>query len=158
MEKRKQIYEGKAKKVFATDDDHFLIVEYKDDATAFNGLKKGTIAGKGIINNKMSNIFMEMLLNRGIYNGVRVMKESSVEKLKTRICENWGLGVNVRDDTTPLPENSYGWSGAYGTHFWVDEENQITALMLKNHRALTDNFWGESIHKFENSVMNSFEL
>ena len=99
-----------------------------------------------------------MLLNRGIYNGVRVMKESSVEKLKTRICENWGLGVNVRDDTTPLPENSYGWSGAYGTHFWVDEENQITALMLKNHRALTDNFWGESIHKFENSVMNSFDL
>ena len=59
MEKRKQIYEGKAKKVFATDDDHFLIVEYKDDATAFNGLKKGTIAGKGIINNKMSNIFMD---------------------------------------------------------------------------------------------------
>ena len=66
MEKRKQIYEGKAKKVFATDDDHFLIVEYKDDATAFNGLKKGTIAGKGIINNKMSNIFMEMLENQGV--------------------------------------------------------------------------------------------
>ena len=104
------------------------------------------------------NIFMEMLLNRGIYNGVRVMKESSVEKLKTRICENWGLGVNLRDDTTPLPENSYGWSGAYGTHFWVDEENQITALMLKNHRALTDDFWGKSINEFEKSVMNSFEL
>ena len=83
---------------------------------------------------------------------------SSVEKLKTRICENWGLGVNVRDDTTPLPENSYGWSGAYGTHFWVDEENQITALMLKNHRALTDDFWGKSINEFEKSVMNSFEL
>ena len=66
MEKRKQIYEGKAKKVFATDDDHFLIVEYKDDATAFNGLKKGTIAGKGIINNKMSNIFMEMLEKQGV--------------------------------------------------------------------------------------------
>ena len=66
MEKRNQIYEGKAKKVFATDDDHFLIVEYKDDATAFNGLKKGTIAGKGIINNKMSNIFMEMLEKQGV--------------------------------------------------------------------------------------------
>ena len=101
------------------------------------------------------NIFMEMLLNKGSYNGVRVLKESSVNKLKEKICDDWGLGVNVRDDKTPLPENSYGWSGAYGTHFWVDDKNQITALMLKNHRALTDNFWGESINKFEVSVMNS---
>jgi CubicO group peptidase (beta-lactamase class C family) len=104
------------------------------------------------------NIFMEMLVNKGTYNGVRVLKESSVEKLKTRICENWGLGVNVRDNTTPLHENAYGWSGAYGAHFWVDDENGITALMLKNHRALTDDFWGESINKFEKSVMNSFDL
>ena len=52
MEKLQQLYEGKAKKVFATDDPELLIVEYKDDATAFNGLKKGTIAGKGVINNE----------------------------------------------------------------------------------------------------------
>ena len=51
MEKLEQLYEGKAKKVFKTDDPELLIVEYKDDATAFNGLKKGTIAGKGVINN-----------------------------------------------------------------------------------------------------------
>ena len=66
MEKRAQLYEGKAKKVFATDDPELLIVEYKDDATAFNGLKKGTIAGKGIINNRMSNRLMSMLEKEGI--------------------------------------------------------------------------------------------
>ena len=61
MEKREQIYEGKAKKVFLTDDPDLVIVDYKDDATAFNGLKKGTIAGKGVINNKMSNLLMQRL-------------------------------------------------------------------------------------------------
>ena len=54
--KKEQIYEGKAKKVFATDDPELLIVSYQDDATAFNGLKKGTIVGKGVINNRMSNL------------------------------------------------------------------------------------------------------
>ncbi len=66
MTKREQLYEGKAKKVFATDDSELLIVSYKDDATAFNGLKKGTIVGKGIINNKMSNLLMQRLENDGI--------------------------------------------------------------------------------------------
>ena len=55
MKKMEQLYEGKAKKVFATDDPDILIVDYKDDATAFNGEKKGTIVGKGVINNKMTN-------------------------------------------------------------------------------------------------------
>ena len=66
MEKLEQLYEGKAKKVFKTDDPELLIVEYKDDATAFNGLKKGTIAGKGVINNEMSNRLMAMLEKQGI--------------------------------------------------------------------------------------------
>ena len=66
MEKTKQLYEGKAKKVFATEDPELLIVQYKDDATAFNGLKKGTIAGKGVINNQMSNRLMAMLEKNGI--------------------------------------------------------------------------------------------
>ena len=64
MEKLQQLYEGKAKKVFATDDPELLIVDYKDDATAFNGLKKGTIAGKGVINNQMSNRLMAYLESR----------------------------------------------------------------------------------------------
>ena len=66
MEKREQLYEGKAKKVFATDDPTLVIVSYKDDATAFNGLKKGTIAGKGAINNKMTNHLMKKLEKAGI--------------------------------------------------------------------------------------------
>ena len=64
MEKREQLYEGKAKKVFAADDPQLLIVSYKDDATAFNGLKKGTIVGKGVINNRMSNLLMQHLENK----------------------------------------------------------------------------------------------
>ena len=64
--KKEQLYEGKAKKVFATDDPSLYIVSYKDDATAFNGLKKGTIAGKGVINNKMSNHLMKLLETKGV--------------------------------------------------------------------------------------------
>ena len=66
MEKKEQLYEGKAKKVFCTDDPELLIVSYKDDATAFNGLKKGTITGKGVINNKMSNLLMQRLEKSGV--------------------------------------------------------------------------------------------
>ena len=66
MEKREQMYEGKAKKVFATDDPNLCIVSYKDDATAFNGLKKGTIAGKGVINNRVTNYLMSKLEEEGI--------------------------------------------------------------------------------------------
>ena len=66
MQKLEQIYEGKAKKVYATDDPKIVIVDYKDDATAFNGLKKGTIAGKGVVNNKVSNHFFRLLESSGI--------------------------------------------------------------------------------------------
>ncbi len=66
MEKQALLYEGKAKKVYATQDPELLIVSYKDDATAFNGLKKGTIRGKGAINNQMSNLLMARLEKQGI--------------------------------------------------------------------------------------------
>ncbi len=66
MQKKEQLYEGKAKKVFATDDANLVIVDYKDDATAFNGEKKGTIAGKGVINNVMSNHMFQMLEKQGV--------------------------------------------------------------------------------------------
>ena len=66
MEKKEQLYEGKAKKVYATEDPEQLIVSYKDAATAFNGQKKGTIAGKGAINNRMSNFLMAMLEKHGV--------------------------------------------------------------------------------------------
>ena len=77
MEKREQLYEGKAKKVFATDEEGYVIVSYKDDATALDGLKKGTIAGKGEINNRMSNRIMQLLEKNGI-------KTHFVEELSTR--------------------------------------------------------------------------
>ncbi len=67
MQKKEQLYEGKAKKVYATENPDFVIVSYKDDATAFNGLKKGTISGKGVINNKMSNLMMAMLEKKGVH-------------------------------------------------------------------------------------------
>ncbi len=66
MKKLEQIYEGKAKKVFKTDDPELVIVDYKDDATAFNGEKKGTIVGKGVINNRMTDHFMRLLASVGI--------------------------------------------------------------------------------------------
>ena len=61
-----QLYEGKAKKVYATNDPELVIVDYKDDATAFNGVKKGTIVGKGVINNKMTNYMFSMLEKEGV--------------------------------------------------------------------------------------------
>ena len=64
--KTEQLYEGKAKKVFATENPEVVIVDYKDDATAFNGEKKGTIVGKGVINNRMSNYIMKQLEKEGV--------------------------------------------------------------------------------------------
>ena len=66
MQKLEQLYEGKAKKVVATDDPECVIVSYKDDATAFNGLKRGTIVGKGVVNNKVTNYLMQLLEKEGV--------------------------------------------------------------------------------------------
>ena len=66
MQKLEQLYEGKAKKVFKTDDPKCLIVDYKDDATAFNGEKKGQIVGKGVVNNTMTNIIFQLLEQKGV--------------------------------------------------------------------------------------------
>ena len=77
MQKTVQLYEGKAKKVYATENEDYVIVSYKDDATAFDGLKKGTILGKGVVNNKMSNYLMQVLEKEGI-------KTHFVEELSDR--------------------------------------------------------------------------
>ena len=66
MEKKELLYEGKAKKVYTTENPDVLIVDYKDDATAFNGVKKGTIVGKGVVNNRMTNHIFKMLEEKGI--------------------------------------------------------------------------------------------
>lgn len=77
MNKAEMIYEGKAKKVYATDNPDYCIVSYKDDATAFNGLKKGTIVGKGVVNNRMSNFMFQKLEEVGV-------KTHFVEELNDR--------------------------------------------------------------------------
>ena len=77
MQKIEQLYEGKAKKVYSTEDENLVIVSYKDDATAFDRLKKGTISGKGVVNNRMSNFLMQILEKNGV-------KTHFVEELNDR--------------------------------------------------------------------------
>ncbi|NLN55078.1 MAG: phosphoribosylaminoimidazolesuccinocarboxamide synthase [Clostridiales bacterium] len=95
MEKTRLLYEGKAKKVFETADFGYLIVSYKDDATAFNGLKKGTIAGKGVINNQMTNFLMAELENQGI--PTHFVKELSERETLVKRVKIIPLEVIVRN-------------------------------------------------------------
>ena len=106
MEKGKQLYEGKAKKVFATDDPELLIVSYKDDATAFNGLKKGSIAGKGIINNKMSNLLMQRLEKAGV--PTHYVKELSDRETLVKRVSIVPLEVIVRNIAAGSFSKRYG--------------------------------------------------
>lgn len=106
MQKLKQLYEGKAKKVFATDDPQLLIVEYKDDATAFNGQKKGTIQGKGVINNQMSNIIMQYLAANGV--PTHFVEELSPRETLVKRVEIVPLEVIVRNISAGSFAQRYG--------------------------------------------------
>ena len=106
MEKLEQLYEGKAKKVFATDDPDLLIVDYKDDATAFNGLKKGTIAGKGVINNHMSNLLMAKLEKDGV--PTHFVKELSARETLVKKVSIVPLEVIVRNIAAGSFAKRYG--------------------------------------------------
>ena len=109
MEKKEQLYEGKAKKVFATEDPELLIVEYKDDATAFNGLKKGTIQGKGVINNQMSNRLMMLLEKQGV--PTHFVKELSERETLVKNVKIVPLEVIVRNIA----------AGSFSKHYGVEE-------------------------------------
>ncbi len=113
MEKREQLYEGKAKRVYRTDDPQLLIVAYKDDATAFNGLKKGSIAGKGVINNKMSNLLMQRLEAAGI--PTHFVKELSDRETLVKRVSIVPLEVIVRNLAAGSFSKRYG--AAEGTRF-----------------------------------------
>lgn len=106
MTKGRQLYEGKAKKVFETDDKERLIVSYKDDATAFNGLKKGTIAGKGVINNQMSNRLMQLLETKGV--PTHFVEELSERETVVRRVKIVPLEVIVRNISAGSFSKRYG--------------------------------------------------
>ena len=109
MEKLNQLYEGKAKKVYATADENLYIVSYKDDATAFNGLKKGTIAGKGVINNRMSNMLMQMLEKEGV--PTHFVKELSDRDTLVKKVSIVPLEVIIRNIS----------AGSFAKHYGVEE-------------------------------------
>lgn len=109
MNKRNQLYEGKAKRVYATEDPNLLIVSYKDDATAFNGLKKGTIAGKGVINNQMSNRLMMRLAKAGVPN--HFVEELNERDTHVRRVQIVPLEVIVRNIA----------AGSFSKRYGVDE-------------------------------------
>ena len=106
MQKLEQMYEGKAKKVFATDDPKLLIVEYKDDATAFNGVKRGTIQGKGVINNRMSNRLMARLEREGI--PTHLVEELSERETLVKAVKIVPLEVIVRNIAAGSFSQRYG--------------------------------------------------
>lgn len=106
MTKLEQIYEGKAKKVFRTDDPAYCVVEYKDDATAFNGLKKGTILGKGAVNNRMTNLLMQMLEQQRI--PTHFVKELSDRETVVKRVEIVPLEVIVRNISAGHFAQNYG--------------------------------------------------
>ncbi len=115
MDKREQLYEGKAKKVFKTDDERYYIVSYKDDATAFNGEKKGTIVGKGVVNNRMSNIMCRMLEQNGIE--THLVEELNDRETVVKAVEIVPLEVIVRNVA----------AGSFSKRFGVEE-----GTVLKN--------------------------
>lgn len=124
MTKKEQLYEGKAKKVFKTEDDELLIVSYKDDATAFNGLKKGTIAGKGVINNKMSNLLMQRLEKAGV--PTHFVEELSDRDTLVKRVSIVPLEVIVRNIAAGSFSKRYGVEE--GTHF----DNPTIEFSYKN--------------------------
>ena len=109
MEKTTQLYEGKAKKVYATTDENLCIVSYKDDATAFNGLKKGTIVGKGVVNNRMTNMMMRLLEKQGV--PTHFVEELSDRETLVKKVKIVALEVIVRNVT----------AGSFAKHYGVEE-------------------------------------
>lgn len=95
MKKLELLYEGKAKKVWTTEDEDVLIVDYKDDATAFNGEKKGTIVGKGVVNNRMTNHVFKILETRGV--PTHLVEELSDRETAVKKVEIVPLEVIIRN-------------------------------------------------------------
>ncbi len=106
MEKKEQLYEGKAKKVYATDEEGYVIVSYKDDATALDGQKRGTIVGKGAINNRMTNFLMQLLSENGV--PTHFVKELSERETGVRKVQIVPLEVIIRNISAGSFAKRYG--------------------------------------------------
>lgn len=119
MKKEELLYEGKAKKVFKTDDPDVLIVDYKDDATAFNGEKKGTIVGKGVINNRMTNRVFQMLEEVGV--PTHFVEELSDRETAVKKVEIVPLEVIVRNVA----------AGSFSKRLGIEEGRQLLAPTLE---------------------------
>ena len=119
MKKLEQLYEGKAKKVFKTDVEDVYIVSYKDDATAFNGLKKGTIAGKGAINNMMTNRIFKILEEKGI--PTHLVEELSERETAVKAVEIVPLEVIVRNVA----------AGSFSKKLGIEEGTKLLAPTLE---------------------------
>ena len=113
------LYEGKAKKVFLTDDETSYIVQYKDDATAFNGLKKGSITGKGIINNKMTNLIFQYLEENGVK--THFIKELSDRETLVKKVSIVPLEVIVRNVA----------AGSFSKRYGVEEGKELFNPILE---------------------------
>ncbi|MDW7658989.1 MAG: serine hydrolase [Bacillota bacterium] len=113
------------------------------------------------------HIFAEMLLQNGSYNGKTIVAPELIRLMKTPYVadgtpglsktESWGLGVRVTMCDPILPAGTFGWSGAYGTHFWVDQENDISAVFMKNTRWHDSHGHGETGLQFERDVMSTLQ-
>ncbi|NLD19465.1 MAG: phosphoribosylaminoimidazolesuccinocarboxamide synthase [Clostridiales bacterium] len=114
MQKLEQIYEGKAKKVFKTDDVKRFIVDYKDDATAFNGEKKGQITGKGVVNNTMSNIIFALLEEKGV--PTHFVKQLSERETVVKAVKILPLEVIMRNVSAGSFAKRYGVSEGIDFH------------------------------------------
>ncbi len=119
IEKKEQLYEGKAKKVYATNDPDLVIVDYKDDATAFNGEKKGTIAGKGVINNKMTNFMFKMLEKEGV--PTHLVEEISDRETIVKKVSIVPLEVIIRNVA----------AGSFSKRMGVEEGKQLLCPILE---------------------------
>ncbi len=119
MEKKEMLYEGKAKKVYSTEDPNYLIVSYKDDATAFNGQKKGQITGKGIVNNTMSNIIFGMLEERGI--PTHFVEQISETDTLVRAVKILPLEVIIRNVA----------AGSFSKRYGVPEGSELAKTVLE---------------------------
>ena len=119
IEKKEQLYEGKAKKVYATNDPNLVIVDYKDDATAFNGEKKGTISGKGVINNRMTNFMFKMLEKEGV--PTHLVEEISDRETIVKKVSIVPLEVIIRNVA----------AGSFSKRMGVEEGKQLLCPILE---------------------------